>query len=181
MSDLTKRILEIGKPLFRFLSPLVGWTNNDMKAGVFDIDIENALASMSPHDFAAVEAEVNSYRTYTVLYVKYGYKRIDAKCRKDALAMASNNRSGISWNDTPYCLKAVRSRCIHEFRITSTRTNITRVEYIYDVAQMNQADKKSFVKSLSSTEPSVLYNVEYYFIKDSFIMEQSKFSVTVTK
>ena len=46
---------------------------------------------------------------------------------------------------------------------------------------MNQADKKSFVKSLSSTEPSVLYNVEYYFIKDSFIMEQSKFSVTVTK
>ncbi len=96
MSDLTKRILEIGKPLFRFLAPLVGWTNNDMKAGVFDIDIENALASMSPHDFAAVEAEVNSYRTYTVLYVKYGYKRIDAKCRKDALAMASNNSSGIS-------------------------------------------------------------------------------------
>ena len=46
MSDLTKRILEIGKPLFRFLAPLVGWTNNDMKAGVFDIDIENALASM---------------------------------------------------------------------------------------------------------------------------------------
>ena len=46
MSDLTKRILEIGKPLFRFLSPLVGWTNNDMKAGVFDIDIENALASI---------------------------------------------------------------------------------------------------------------------------------------
>ena len=55
MSDLTKRILEIGKPLFRFLAPLVGWTNNDMKAGVFDIDIENALASMSPHDFAAVK------------------------------------------------------------------------------------------------------------------------------
>ena len=109
MSDLTKRILEIGKPLFRFLAPLVGWTNNDMKAGVFDIDIENALASMSPHDFAAVETEVNSYRTYTALYVQYGYKRIEAKCRKDALAMASNNRSGISWNDTPYCLKAVRS------------------------------------------------------------------------
>ena len=85
MSDLTKRILEIGKPLFRFLAPLVGWTNNDMKAGVFDIDIENALASMSPHDFAAVETEVNSYRTYTALYVQYGINGLKLNAAKTLL------------------------------------------------------------------------------------------------
>ena len=177
MNDLVKRIMEIGKPIFRFIAPIAGWTNADMKAGIFDIDIENALKSMSQQDLEAVRSEVEAYRTYTALYVRYGYKKIEARNRKDALALAQSNKSGISWNDTSCCLKAVRSRYIHEFRIASSDSNLVRIEYLYDGTSMSQGEKKSFVKSLPFIEAGVSYTVHYFFVKDSFITEESTFSV----
>lgn len=143
----------------------------NMDIGICELDIENALDALSQEDKDSIGMAVKKKRIYTNVYLRYGYQKVYAENKEEALNKTPQN---IKWNKKIVLLKAAPSRYLHEIRYFQRGTK--RVTHCYSGnTSMNESDVLTYINNGFTADSDS--EVEYYFIVDGVI--KNEFSLKV--
>ena len=139
-----------------------------LDVGICDIDIQNALRSMSDKEVEEVMNTVSTKKAYTNVYLAYGYQRVFASSKEEALK--KGNKEDIKWNKNILCLKAAPTRYLHEFRYQAGA--IKKVTHCYRGKEAMSCDEVcDYIKTILP-EPLNNATVDYTFIVDGIIIDE---------
>lgn len=170
---IAKKIIQIGEPLVSMVLSMAGMSVSN-ELNVCEIDIVSAIEQLDSHATRKIEHEIESYRTFTACYVKYGYKRVFGKNKQDALENAT--LSGIVWNETECCIKATSGEFLHEFRIKGP--DGMRVLHIGGKREaMHLEEIKSTLLKMNAILPDTSYLIKYTFISSSYIVFEKDYEI----
>jgi len=183
--QLAHRIFVINnKTLCKMVFDMAQWflQDSDFKAGVFEMDILNALEDIDEVSLSFIENETKKYRVYTASFIKYGYYGLYAKTKDEAIQKA-NSRSAkgseINWSENLHCFKIAPTRYIHEFRVCAA-SGLKRVTYGYDKpVAMTKIEIQEFLSRSHLFPSETTYVVDYSFIQDSVIKKEKQYNLSL--
>lgn len=171
---LAKKIVDINNDdLFKYVIKQTNWelTEKDFKAGIYEMDIINALEELDDTVLHHIENIVKKYRIYTNVYINYGYSKVYAISREEACC---TNPKSVTWNRNYMFLKSAPTRYVHEIRFGYGNTK--RVTHCYSGNVEKENDEICvFIKE--HFDISGKCNIEYAFILDGVIKNEKKFDV----
>ena len=173
IKKLAKKILEIKEPLVSKTLSAAGYNLSDKKqvelAGIYEIDVVNALEQLPTSAYAEIASEVDLYKAFTLCYARYGYRNVLAKDKADAIERSKAEIDKIAWAENATCIKVISGEFLHEFRIKGNDGSIRVVHVSGKRNPLNKAEVSNLLKKMGVISEDAIYEVKYSFISSSYI------------